>query len=80
MMKWAYTIRINLAEFFLIFFVIAIFFRSPFDRLIKMMLDLQLMIKLALMHVHIPANALLGMLILKPISEFDFNKDFSKHF
>lgn len=76
MIKYLYDFRFTVSDFFLLSFLVAILFRGPFDRLLKMMLELQLMVNLALMHIHMPANAMLGLQILKPMSEFRIQKEF----
>jgi hypothetical protein len=63
------------ADIFLLSLIISIAFRAPFDRLLLMILELQIMVNLALMHVHIPANALFGLVVYKPLSEFRFQRD-----
>lgn len=72
LVKQIYETRYLVAEFFLIFLVLAFIFRSPFDRLLKMMVELQIMVNLALMHINIPGNAMLALAIFKPLSEFNF--------
>lgn len=76
MIQYLYDFRFTVADIFLVSFLISMFFRGPFDRLLKMMLELQFMVNLALMHIHMPANAMLGMQIVKPMCEFRFQKEF----
>lgn len=75
MIKLAYDIRYALSFFFILFLVLAMFFRSPFDRMLKMMLELQLMVNLALMHIHLPGNAMVALAIFKPLTDFKFKKE-----
>lgn len=63
--------------FFIFFLLLGFVFRSPLDRMLKMILELQFMVNMALMHVTIPANSLVGLTILKPFAEFRFQKAFS---
>lgn len=80
MIDYIYKVRYTVADVFLFFFAFTIFFRTPFDRMLKMMLELQLMVNLALMRIHIPGNAMLGLEIIKPMSEFRFQKEFKVNF
>lgn len=80
MVQYVYDVRYAVADVFLFFFALTVFFRTPFDRMLKMMLELQLIVNLALMRIHIPGNAMLGLEILKPLSEFRFQKDFNSKF
>lgn len=72
MMKLAYDVRWSLSIFFVFFLLMGFAFRSPLDRMLKMILELQFMVNMALMHVTIPANGLIALMILKPFAEFRF--------
>lgn len=80
MIQYVYDLRYTISEFFLLFLATALIFRAPFNRILKMMLELQVMVYMALMHIHIPGNAMIALEVIKPLTEFRFQKEFSNKF
>lgn len=75
-----YDFRYAMSYLFVLFFCLGVMFRQPFDRMLKMLLELQIMVNLPMMRVTMPANALIGMQIFKPFVDLTFRKEFNHRF
>lgn len=69
-----YIVRSLLMLVFMILLVISFKLHAPFDRMIVLILDLQLMNYLCLLHVTIPSNVVIASQIFRPFVNFHMLK------
>jgi hypothetical protein len=72
--KAVYVMRSTLMVLFAAFFVLSLALRGPFDRMINMFLDLQLMCYFCLLHVPVPGNVVISSQVMRTFVSFDILK------